>query len=85
LALQSTKFYAYCQATATGGAQGNISAEEILRFRIPMAPAETQLALTLAADEERKQVSSLRTLVSVYEARQHAAISKLWDVSGGVS
>lgn len=85
LALQSTKFYAYCQATATGGAQGNISAEEILQFRIPMAPAETQRALALAADEERKQVSSLRTLISVYETRKHAAISKLWDVSGGVN
>jgi type I restriction enzyme M protein len=85
LALQSTKFYAYCQATATGGAQGNISAEEILQFKIPLAPLETQLALSLAAEEERKQVSSLRTLISTYEERTHIAISRLWDISGGVN
>lgn len=81
LALQSTKFYAYCQATATGGAQGNISAEEILQFKIPLASKEAQLAVTLAADEERNQVSSLRLLISAYEERTRKAISKLWDVS----
>jgi type I restriction enzyme M protein len=81
LALQSTKFYAYCQATATGGAQGNISAEEILQFKIPLASVEAQLAVTLAADEERKQVASLRKLISTYEERTRKAISKLWDVS----
>jgi type I restriction enzyme M protein len=85
LALQSTKFYAYCQATATGGAQGNISAEEILRFKIPLAPLETQLALTLAVDEERKQISSLRKLIDAYEERMQVTISKLWEVSEGVN
>ena len=85
LALQSTKFYAYCQATATGGAQGNISAEEILQFKIPLASLESQLAVSLAADEERKQVSSLRELISAYEERMHRTISKLWDASGEVN
>ncbi len=85
LALQSTKFYAYCQATATGGAQGNISAEQILQFKIPLASLEAQLAVSLAADEERKQVSSLRELISAYEERTRKAVSKLWDVSGGVN
>jgi type I restriction enzyme M protein len=81
LALQSTKFYAYCQATATGGAQGNISAEEILEFKIPLASFEVQLAASLAADEERRQVSSLRALISTYEERTRRAISKLWNAS----
>ena len=85
LALQSTKFYAYCQATATGGAQGNISAEEILQFKIPLASFEAQLAVSLAADEERKQISSLRAMINAYEERTRKAISKLWDVSGGVN
>ena len=84
LALQSTKFYSYCQATATGGAQGNISAEEILRFQIPVVPLDTQLALTLAAEEERKQISSLRALITTYEERTQDSISKLWVVSEGV-
>jgi type I restriction enzyme M protein len=85
LALQSTKFYAYCQATATGGAQGNISAEEILQFKIPLASVEAQLAVSLAADEERRQVSSLRALISTYEERKRRTISKLWDASGEVN
>jgi len=85
LALQSTKFYAYCQATATGGAQGNISAEEILQFKIPLASVEAQLAMSLAADEERRQVSSLRALISTYEERTRRTISKLWDASGEVN
>jgi restriction endonuclease S subunit len=85
LALQSTKFYAYCQATATGGAQGNISAEEILQFKFPLASLEAQLAVSLAADKERKQVSSLRELISAYEERMRRTISKLWDVSGEVN
>ena len=79
LALQSTKFYAYCQATATGGAQGNISAEEILQFKIPIVPIDTQLALSLAVDEERKQISSLRGLIDVYEKRIQTVISNLWN------
>jgi type I restriction enzyme M protein len=79
LALQSSKFYAYCQATATGGAQGNISSEEILRFQIPLAPSNVQLELTRLVQEERKQIDSLRTLISIYEARTQASIAKLWN------
>jgi type I restriction enzyme M protein len=85
LALQSTKFYAYCQTTATGGAQGNISAEEILQFKIPLASLEAQLAVSLAADEERRQVSSLRALISTYEERTRKTISKLWEASEEVN
>jgi type I restriction enzyme M protein len=85
LALQSTKFYAYCQATATGGAQGNISAEEILQFKIPLASLEAQLAVSLAADEERRQMASLRALISTYEERTRRTISKLWDSSEEVN
>lgn len=79
LALQSSKFYAFCQATATGGAQGNISSEEILRFQIPLAPLNVQLELTRLNQEERKQIDSLRTLIGIYEARTQAVIAKLWS------
>jgi type I restriction enzyme M protein len=81
LALQSTKFYAFCQATATGGAQGNISADEILRFQIPLATMDVQLSLTRAAEEERNQVSSLREMISTYEKRVQQVISKLWEIA----
>ncbi len=36
--LFSDIFYKYCQATAGGGAQGNISPVEILNFAIPSHP-----------------------------------------------
>jgi type I restriction enzyme M protein len=40
--LQSSKFYDYCQINATGGAQGNISGQEILKFKIPLVPLVVQ-------------------------------------------
>ena len=79
LALQSSKFYAYCQATATGGAQGNISSQEILKFQIPLAPMSVQLELTRLVQEEKNQIDSLKTLMGTYEARTQTVISKLWS------
>ena len=79
LALQSSKFYAYCQATATGGAQGNISSEEILKFQIPLAPLDVQLELTRLVQEEKNQIDSLKTLIANYGARTQAVIAKLWS------
>lgn len=84
LCLQSPKFYAYCQATATGGAQGNISADEILKFKIPLAPLAMQAQLTSRVQEEKVQIDSLRTLVGIYEFRCQEVIARLWDVEGEV-
>jgi type I restriction enzyme M protein len=79
LALQSTKFYSYCQVTATGAAQGNISADEILKFQIPLPPMEVQLNLASLAKEEKRQIESLRTLINNYEERIQMVISKMWS------
>lgn len=83
LALQSTKFYEYCQLTATGGAQGNISAEEILEFKIPLLPLESQKKLCLEAEKERQQISSIFSLIGDYEERIKIALSELWNDGGG--
>ncbi|MFT4967343.1 MAG: type I restriction enzyme M protein [Candidatus Deianiraeaceae bacterium] len=40
--LKCNKFYDYCQGIAQGGAQGNISSNEILDFQIPLPPTEEQ-------------------------------------------
>jgi type I restriction enzyme M protein len=77
--LQSSTFYSYCQATATGGAQGNISAEEILKFKIPIAPMNVQLQLIEFVKKEKEQVESLRHLIESYETRTQAVIAKLWS------
>ena len=84
LSLQSPKFYAYCQATATGGAQGNISADEILKFKIPLAPLAIQTQLTSRVQEEKVQIDSLKTLVAIYESRCQEVIARLWDAEGEV-
>ena len=78
IALQSPRFYSYCQATATGGAQGNISAEEILKFLVPLAPIEIQNERASDVQKEKEQILSLKKLISTYETRTQAAIAKLW-------
>ncbi|MFZ2975352.1 MAG: restriction endonuclease subunit S [Candidatus Moraniibacteriota bacterium] len=40
--LEQDDFYNYCQNTAWGGAQGNISPDQILEYKIPMPPKEIQ-------------------------------------------
>lgn len=40
--LKQEDFYNYCQITAWGGAQGNISPEQILEYKIPLPPKEIQ-------------------------------------------
>ena len=77
--LQSPRFYSYCQATATGGAQGNISAEEILQFLVPLAPIEIQNESASVAQKEKEQILSLKKLISTYEARTQAVLAKLWN------
>lgn len=40
--LLSERFYEYCQLTAGGGAQGNISPTEIMNFKFPLPPISYQ-------------------------------------------
>lgn len=40
--LFSGDFYRYCQSTAGGGAQGNISPSQIMGYRIPLPPLPSQ-------------------------------------------
>jgi type I restriction enzyme M protein len=79
IALQSSKFYSYCQATATGGAQGNISPSQILEFQVPLPPIDVQLEMSEIAKIESEKISSLRDLITTYESRIQAVIAKLWS------
>ena len=78
-AIQSSKFYAFCQSTATGGAQGNISPSQILEFQIPLPPIDVQLEIGEIAKLESEKISSLRDLITSYESRIQAVIAKLWS------
>jgi type I restriction enzyme M protein len=76
--LQSSSFYAYCQDFATGGAQGNISGDQILKYKIPLPSAETQILLLRQLNEERELISSSQKLIAIYENRTKTSLDKLW-------
>ena len=42
LCIMTGEFHNYCQRTAEGGAQGNISGDQILKFLLPNLEIETQ-------------------------------------------
>ena len=50
-ALCNSVFYKYCQYTAGGGAQGNISPNQILEYSIPLPPLHIQEQITDTLDK----------------------------------
>ena len=76
--LISSKFYSYCQATATGGAQGNISAEEILKFQIPLPTLQVQEQIVAELDGYAAQVDAAKKSIRTYEEKAQEAVAKLW-------
>jgi len=79
IALQSNKFYNYCQITATGGAQGNISSENILKFKLPLPPIAAQVELGAAVSKERSAIESMKDLIETYRTRSGVTIERLWS------
>ncbi len=79
IALQSNKFYNYCQITATGGAQGNISSENILKFKLPLPPIAAQVELGAAVSKERSAIESMKDMIETYRTRSGVTIERLWS------
>ncbi|WP_415299648.1 N-6 DNA methylase [Candidatus Pelagibacter sp. Uisw_134_02] len=65
--LKSEKFYHYCQTNAVGGAQGNISSEEIAKFMIPLPLIETQNQIVEELDSYQKVIDGCRQVVENYK------------------
>ena len=65
--LKSEKFYHYCQTNAVGGAQGNISSEEIVKFMIPLPLIETQNQIVEEFDSYQKVIDGCRQVVENYK------------------
>lgn len=65
--LKSEKFYNYCQSNAVGGAQGNISAEDISKFKIPLPSIETQNQIVEELDGYQKIIDGCRQVVENYK------------------
>ncbi|MCL2144043.1 MAG: N-6 DNA methylase [Endomicrobia bacterium] len=67
-------FYNYCQNNAGGGAQGNISPNQILQYKLPLPPLEVQRSIT---DEIRNKQTiidhALGTIKSLERERLYFA------------
>ena len=65
--LLSQDFYDFCQTTAGGGAQGNISPSQILSYKIKIPSLEVQDRLVKEAEKEDAIITSNRQLVELME------------------
>ena len=65
--LKSEKFYNYCQSNAVGGAQGNISAEDISKFKIPLPSLETQNQKVEELDGYQKIIDGCRQVIDNFK------------------
>ncbi len=76
--LFSDNFYKYCQITAGGGAQGNISPYDIQNFQIPLPPLEVQQCIVDKIEAERKVIDGLREMIKTYEEKIKRVIGRVW-------
>ncbi|MEX2491204.1 MAG: N-6 DNA methylase [Nitrospirales bacterium] len=81
--LCSPGFYNFCQRTAGGGAQGNISPSQILEYEIPLPPLATQQAIVTEIEAEQALVNSNRELITRFEQKIQATLSRIWGDEKG--
>ncbi len=72
------EFYNYCQRTAGGGAQRNIAPREILKYKIPLPPIETQQIIVDEIEAEYTLVAANRELIERFEKKIQGTISRVW-------
>ncbi len=76
--LCSVAFYNFCQRTAGGGAQGNISPREILEYEIPIPPLATQHQIVAEIEAEQALVAANRELITRFEKKIQATLARVW-------
>lgn len=67
--LLNQNFYEFCQKTAGGGAQGNISPSQILNYEIPLPTLEIQKQLVDEAEREEEIIAANRRLIELMERK----------------
>ncbi|KAF0235952.1 MAG: hypothetical protein FD181_3097 [Prolixibacteraceae bacterium] len=67
--LLSEWFYDYCQKTAGGGAQGNISPKDILSFEIPLPPISVQEEIVAEIEGYQKIIDGAKMVVDNYKPK----------------
>ena len=65
--LFSNHFYQYCQFNAGGGAQGNISPNQILDYGIPLPPIEVQEEIVRELEQYQKIIDGAKQVVDNYK------------------
>jgi type I restriction enzyme M protein len=65
--LLSERFYEYCQLTAGGGAQGNISPTEIMNFKFPLPPLSYQESVSDKIVRQNKIILGARQIIENYK------------------
>ena len=82
--LRYQKFYTYCQSSATGIAQGNISGQQILDFLIPLPSLEEQQVIVNELDSYQKIIQGAKQVVEnwkpCFEIDNNWELVKLNDI-----
>ena len=76
--LHSDRFYSFCQRTADGGAQGNISPKMINEYQIPLPPLSVQEEIVAEIDGYQKIIDGARQVVDNYKPT--IKIDPDWDM-----
>ncbi len=76
--LLSEKFYDFCQRTAGGGAQGNISPSEVLSFKIPLPTIDEQNHIVSKIESEQEIIEANKKLIAIYERKIKERIDEVW-------
>ena len=65
--LLSNSFYQFCQDMAGGGAQGNISPQQILNYEIPLPPLEVQEEIVKELDSYQAIIDGAQKVIDNYK------------------
>ena len=76
--LLSERFYEYCQLTAGGGAQGNISPTEIMNFKFPLPPLSYQEIVSDKIVIQNKIILAAKQIVENYKPQ--IDINPAWEM-----
>lgn len=76
--LLSDRFYEYCQLTAGGGAQGNISPTEIMNFKFPLPPLSYQEVVAEKIISQNKVISGAKQVIENYKPQ--IDINPKWEM-----
>jgi restriction endonuclease S subunit len=78
LTLMSDDFYNFCQRTAGGGAQGNISPDQISTYEIYFPSFEEQKRIVAQLESEQSLIDANKKLIDIYTQKIKAKIAEVW-------